>query len=124
MWKLEGQTLINKGNVWKSQGKWIFTPKSPPNYEIINLEGKTIQVPDPNNKTKMVDTFVRTVLSKADNDSVIEIEDSNTGKIWKKGNVDMNGYFTLSQPSSEKFITANSAKELALRGKAYRTVFP
>ena len=130
MWKLDikTKTLTNQRN-GKRKGKWSFEPKSPPNYKIINLEGKTIkeEKPDGNKtktvngtfvqKTKMVDTFVQTILSIESKDKVKEKSDGN--QVWKKGDVDSNGYFTLSDPSSGKFISSISANELALKGKAY-----
>ena len=122
MWKLDRKTktLTNQRNEWKSQGKWIFEPKSPPNYKIINLEGETIQeVKQVGNRTETVGKFVRTFLSIDDNSNDRVIEKSDGNQVWKKGDVDSNGYFTLSDPSSGKFISSISANELALKGKAY-----
>ena len=119
MWKLDGKTLTNQRN-GKRKGKWIFEPKSPPNYKIINLEGQTIQeVKQVGNRTETVDKFVRTFLSIDGNSNDRVIEKSDGNQVWKKGDADSNGYFTLSDPSSGKFISAISANELALRGKAY-----
>ena len=59
------------------------------------------------------------ILRVSNNDMVIEQEDSKTltGKIWKKDTSYSNGYFTLSDPSSGKVITAISSNKLELKGK-------
>ena len=137
MWKLDGTTLTNQANVWRSPGAWIFRETSPQNYNIVNMkvryhsfvcklqilldyltfislnmQGKTIQV---GNATKNVETILRVT----NNDMVIEQEDSKalTGKIWKKDTSYSNGYFTLNDPSSGKVITATSSNKLELKGK-------
>ena len=38
MWKLDGTTLTNQGNVWRSPGTWIFRETSPQNYNIVNMK--------------------------------------------------------------------------------------
>ena len=41
----------------------------------------------------------------------------NTKQIWKKGVVDKEGYFTLKNESSEKYLTAVSANDLETCGR-------
>ena len=40
----------------------------------------------------------------------------NTKQIWKKGDIDKEGYFTLKNESSEKYLTAVSTNDLETCG--------
>ena len=98
LWKLDGTKLINKAKVWKSTEDWKF----------IN-EGTKIYI----GKTSHFD-----VLGMLWDDKVgPQAKDTdNDGQLWIKGKENFEGYFTLENSKSFKFLTAISANELKVEG--------
>jgi hypothetical protein len=71
---------------WNSNGKWIFKNDG----TIENTTKKRLSI-------------------TADDTTIEEIPaPDNTKQIWKKGDVNKEGYFTLMNESSEKYLTAVS----------------
>ena len=98
MWKLDGTSLMNKANTWKTNDEWSFTP-----------QGAMIYI---NNTTK------NTVLGTAYGDQVIQesfVKDE-PGQLWEKGSVNDEGYFTIKNSMSSKSITAISRSSLKTKG--------
>ena len=58
------------------------------------------------------------VLATPDNHRFVEeaFEKQNAKQKWKKGPATGEGYFTLENISSQKFLTANSTDKLVLKG--------
>ena len=91
--------LKNKAGVWKSVDSWIFTPKG--NEWII----------ENNSETKVLE---------ATSDSKVIFKDFDEGKaeqLWKKGELDAEGYFTLENSGVPKVLTAMPENELEIKGK-------
>ena len=89
--------LKNKG-LWMSDEEWNFKAKD----EYFYIENMS--------KTK--------VLSAKSHGEVI-LEDFEEGKaeqLWKKGEPNAHGYFTLESYNVSKVITANSSASLELKG--------
>ena len=96
--------LLNKEGLWNSSDMWKFTIVLETVKEdlicIINI-----------NKTKVLG---------ATNDSKVILENFEEGKdgqLWKKGEPDAEGYFTLENRKVKKVITAISESGVEIRGK-------
>ena len=91
--------LQNKGGLWKSNDVWKFKPKGD---DWIYIENTS--------KTK--------VLAITNNNEVIQedFEDDNAKQLWKKGESDAEGYFTLKNSEVPKLITAISSRRLKIKG--------
>ena len=89
--------LRNKG-FWSSNDEWSFKTKE----ELIYIENIT--------KTK--------VLGATRNGEVVleDFEEDKTGQLWKKGEPDAEGYFTLENSNVVKIMTAISKSGLEIKG--------
>ena len=101
LWKISGTTLINKTITWQSGQKWKFKP--------VEKEGGKIYIENNSNDI---------VLATPDNYRLTEeaFDKQNTRQKWKKGPADGEGFFTLENISSEKFLTATSRDSLVVKG--------
>ena len=92
LWKLDGKMLQNKKGLWKSgkTQKWKFTSKG----DLIRIE---------NIWKKKVFGTTNDISVKLEN-----IEDNKDGQLWKKGEPDNDGYFSLKNDKVSKFLTAVS----------------
>jgi len=91
-WKLDNnKKLENKEGVWKSDDLWIFKSKDD---DLIYIENTS--------KTK--------VLKATGDGKVIEevLEEGKAEQLWKKGELDAEGYFTLENSGVPKVLTAIS----------------
>ena len=98
LWKLDGNTLLNKEGMWMSDEKWTFKTF----LRLIYIENI--------NKTK--------VLGTKNNSKVIlkNFEENKPEQLWKKGEPNAEGYFTLENFKVSKFMTATSSTSLELKG--------
>ena len=105
LWKIRETTLINKANVWHSEDEWIFKPVEKEKEKIYYIEKTSI------------DQDVK-VLSTPDNHRFVEeaFDKQNAKQKWKKGPDSGEGFFTLENVSSQKFLTASSTDKLILKG--------
>ena len=89
LWKLDGKMLENKKGLWKSgvKQKWRFT-----------FEGDLIRIE--NIWKKKVFGTTNDISVKLEN-----IEDNKDGQLWKKGEPDKKGYFSLKNNKVPKFLT-------------------
>ena len=101
LWKISGTKLINKANIWQSAPEWIF--------KTVEKEGGKIYIEK---------TSINKVLSTPDNHRLSEeaFDTQNAKQKWKKGPASGEGFFTLENISSQKFLTANSTDKLILKG--------
>ena len=100
-WKLgNNKTLENEEGVWKSDDLWIFKPKDD---DLIYIENTS--------KAK--------VLGATSDGKVIleDFEEDKAQQLWKKGNPDEEGYFTLeSQILYTLTAISSNSSILKLRG--------
>lgn len=90
--------LQNKEGIWKSNDMWNFTAKE----DLICI--KNI------NETKVWGI-------KNDSNVILEnFEEDKNGQLWKKGEPNAEGYFTLENYKVSKFLTAASSTSLELKG--------
>ena len=50
------------------------------------------------------------------NDGFVKLMESPEGHTWEKGEADKQGFFTLTNPSSQKLLTATASGILVLQG--------
>ena len=95
--------LHNKEGLWKSSDMWNFTIKEGvPKEELIYVENI--------NETKVWGTT-------NDGKVILEIfEEDKAEQLWKKGEPNAEGYFTLENYKVSKVITATSSNSLELKG--------
>ena len=87
--------MKSKVPTWNSNDKWIFNGNDG---TIENTSKKRLSI-------------------TADDMTIEEIPSlDNTKQIWKKGDIDKEGYFTLKNESSEKYLTAVSTNDLETCG--------
>ena len=98
LWKLDGNTLKNKANIWISYDTWKFKTREKFVY-VKNISNK---------KTLEITNY----------SSVIE-GDYVKGKppqLWKRGASDADGYFILETSDTHKVLTAISPSKLEIKG--------
>ena len=89
--------LRNKANIWKSNDTWRFKPE-----DLVYIE-------DISNDQVLTIT----------NENIVKKEimvQNDARQIWEKGEVDKEGYFTISDRHSKKVLTAVSAQSLIIDG--------
>ena len=99
-WKLgNNKKLENKEGVWKSDDLWIFKTKGD---DMIYIENTSkAKVLGATSDGKVIQEFL--VEGKAD-------------QLWKKGEPDAEGYFTLQNYGEPKLLTAISKSSLKIKG--------
>ena len=98
--------LRNKANIWKSNDTWRFKPE-----DLVYIE-------DISNDQVLTIT----------NENIVKKEimmQNDARQIWKKSEVDKEGYFTLLDRHSKKVLTAVSAQNLIIDGNRllYNVIF-
>ena len=95
---MESGTLKNKSGIWTSKDNWIFGP--------IDSAERTVYIENTSNNTAL----------STSNDDVKEVShyQNDAAQIWRKGDPDNEGYFTLS--NNEKVLTAVSDHGLEMKG--------
>ena len=99
LWKISGTTLINKTITWQSGQKWKFQP--------VEKEGGKIYIENTSNDKVLAPPGNYRVTPEA-------FDEQNARQKWKKGPADGEGFFTLENISSEKFLTAVSENSLII----------
>ena len=105
LWKFEGRKLKNKANFWTSNDKWI---------ENFILKKKLTFF---NNISKCT-AFTHFCAFTTKNDGKVIQEDYegiSSVELWKKGEPDNEGYFTLEHHKVTKFLTAISESNLEIK---------
>ena len=104
LWRLNGTQLTNKANFWKSDDKWVFKTQGSLIYVENTSKNKVLSISD-NGVTEM--PFVQ----------------NDDRQMWKIGEPNREGYFTITNPRTSKSLTANMAKKLFLKGKCQSQLF-
>ena len=92
---------MNQEGVWDSNDNWSFRTIDD---DIIYIENDSRQkVLKAKSKNKVIE------------DQLVVVEDSH---LWKKGEADNNGYFTLqNQKFKHRYLNAKSANKLEMKSK-------
>ena len=98
-WKVDKKTLKDKAGLWKSDDLWNFKTNEDDMFFIENIS-----------KTKVLGTT-------RDGEVVQEfLAEGKADQLWKKGEPDAKGYFTLENSGVPKVITAISEVGLKIKG--------
>ena len=101
MWKLSGTKLINNEGVWNSNDKWSFKTTDD---DLIYIEN------DSKHKVLKVNKFQNVI-----EDELVSVKNSH---LWRKGDTDSNGFFTLqNQQFKQKYLNAKSGNKLDIQSK-------
>ena len=90
--------MKNKANLWISSENWNFKPKD----ELIFIENISL------NKT-LTTTIDGKVIQE-------DFEEDKSEYLWKKGELDTEGYFTLENYNVTKVLTVISESVLEIKG--------
>ena len=100
LWKLDGKKLINKAELWASEDDFEITLNGS-FYLIENISKKKVLGINGESNVVVGENFV---------------EDKD-GQLWKKGELNIEGYFTLAGSKSQKVMTAVSEEKIKMEGK-------
>ena len=92
--------MINKADVWQSNDKWELK-KDDSTYYIMNVS-----------ENKVLCTENGQVSLEA-----LSLHDER--QMWEKGDTNDEGYFTLTNPDTEKVLTATYLNGLAIEGMLF-----
>ena len=99
-WKLNDNMLENKAGLWRSVDSWIFKTKDDDRLIYIENTSKAKVLENARDGEVIQEVFVE---GKAD-------------QLWKKGEPDAEGYFTLRNSGEPKVLTAISESSLEIIG--------
>ena len=86
---MKGTKLVNRAHVWNSNAIWVFKPMDDNAFYEDNV-------------FYIENTSENKVLSVIDDN--VELAQNGAGELWEKGETNKDGYFTLTQLSSEKVL--------------------
>ena len=95
---MNGTLLTDRANRWKSRVRWEFIPHG--------------------NSAILIRNSVKNTVIGIKNNKVVEeaFIENNLGQLWRKGAENVDGFFTLINPQSDKFLTAATSKVLVAVG--------
>ena len=99
LWKLDDNTLTNKEGLWQSDNLWEFEGEDSEKTKIYVI-----------NRSKSTFLFVARPGSN--------VIPSDQKQLWIKGTPDNEGYFTLKDVTSQKYLTVESFDSLQVKGKS------
>ena len=102
--------LENKAGFWKGSHEWNFRTKMN-SVDLIYIEYIISSGPPLN--------IEKTLILEAKNGAVtfeLDIEENKAEQLWKKGEPNTEGYFTLKNSKVPKLLTAISAEILTIQG--------
>jgi len=118
LWKLEGTKFINKANDWKyifgeevDEDEWNFKPEGDLFYIENTTRDKVLAVTI---DSKHKETHIRLSDMVIDRENAYGGYFTTSGRLWKKGPTDEDGYFKITDPESGKILTAVSYKCLEI----------
>ena len=90
---------MNKADIWESTDAWNLLP---------NEEGTMYYIASDNNQ----------VLARSNNEVIPKLKSlhDDDKQLWMKGEDDADGFFTLENKDSLKFLTVTSASDLETKG--------
>ena len=114
LWKLHGDdtlgyTLENKEKGDFSSKTWIFKPLNSQTNSLIYIEkGQKVLQATSGNKVKLA----------------TKVTLPGSGQLWKKGNPNIEGYYTLKNSDFSRFLTAKDTEKFRIKGKIKYTAVP
>ena len=108
MWTIKDNKLKNDADIWQSNDQWsIITNGTTLNETFVYIENSLT------NKFLVVVENNTTVTGKI-------VAQNDRKQMWIKGIPNREGYFLLTDPESNKTLTAVNATSLEIRGNAKR----
>ena len=101
--------LQNKAGFWKGSDEWNFRTKINSD-DLIYIE---------NIQTLTILNIKKTWVLEAKDSAVtleVDVEENKAEQLWKKGEPNAEGYFTLENSKVPKILTAISAGVLTIQG--------
>ena len=101
LWKLINEKLVNKSKLWKPRDEWTLKPAENSMFYIENAS-----------KLEVLGVIDDTII-------VEKLVENNPAQMWEidnEGVANNEGYFTLRNSSSQKVLTAVSARNLEMKG--------
>ena len=107
LWKLEGKMLKNKAGFWKGKDEWNFRTKLNSD-DLIYIQ----------NIITFLGIKTNWILEAKNGEVMREVdkEENKAEQLWKKGEPDAEGYFTLQNSGEPKVLTAISESSLEIIG--------
>ena len=100
LWKTDGGRLMNKADIWEANDEWNLIPNEEGTKYFITNTSKNDQV-----------------LARSNNEVIPKLKSLLDDKqLWIRGEDDADGFFTLENVDSAKFLTATSASQLETKG--------
>ena len=109
--------LENKAGFWKGSHEWNFRTKMN-SVDLIYIEYIISSGPPLN--------ITETLILEAKNGAVafeLDVEENKAEQLWKKGELNAEGYFTLENSKVPKILTAISADILTIQGTLAAEMF-
>ena len=106
--------LENKAGFWKGSDEWNFRTKTNSN-DLIYIE-----------KIVTILGIKKTLILEVKNGAVtfeLDVEENKAEQLWKKGEPNAEGYFTLKNSKIPKLLTAISAEILTIQGTLAAEMF-
>ena len=95
LWKLDGQTLINKAKLWQSNDAWRFSSQD--KFNCFTIQN--------NKKEEVLEVLYD---DKVKEQKLSSDESKAPQQLWRKGEGDNEGFITLINAASNKILTAKS----------------
>ena len=105
MWTIKDNKLKNDADIWQSNDQWSITNGTTLNETLVYVENSLT------NKFLVVVENNTTALEKI-------VAQNDRKQMWIKGVPNRDGYFLLTDPESNKTLTAVNATSLEIRGNA------
>ena len=99
MWKIDGEKLYNKAQIFESDAVWIF--QNDPIYD---------------NYIYVLHAYDNKALGVQGDEVVIEEVSYDYGQLWIKGKEDNENFTTLENYKYSKYLTAISSIHLKIKG--------
>ena len=106
LWKFDDRTLKNKAELWNSKDRWRML-SSGTDIAINNVS-----------KDKYLTTTHEGEFIEDDFRNVVKNGKVQPGFLWNKGKPDTEGYFTLRNVQTPKFLTGTSESRLEIKGNS------
>ena len=99
LWKLNGNTLMNKANLWTSNDEWN-----------IRTRDKFVYIENISKKKVLGITYDGSITEE-------DFVEDKPGQLWKRGKFNTDGYFILENSDTPKVMTGISQSRLGVKGK-------
>ena len=106
MWILDGRKFKNKAELWNSKDEWNFL-SSGTSIAIFNFS-----------KTKCLTTSHEGDVIEDDRRNALKNGKAQQSFLWNEGKPDTEGYFTLKNVQTPKFLTGTSEGSLKIKGNS------